>query len=395
MTGLKEEPVMDVARIADGTRTAAGRMLPWLLGGALVASELSRTGSVAHLAVCVLYGLLFWRNVLRNNWALVVIGLFAALTIKDGALFALGTGSFLAFAKAGSRVVSLFGAAAMIACLPRERLERRMLVPLGMIALVFGGSVFLMRKGALPYTLNANTFGMLVAWFPLALAALLKKKGDSYAWLGFLVLFVGFAFIEYDARIVGMPGSRTAPLAYALGALYILLPGSLRKPFALASVSGALIALVVLAFVFVPKIDQLLAGRQQLWQAYAHKGFERPLTGWGYTDEAANKLLLDAELAGKPIYGQFAATGLGPHNGFLSMFFENGLLAFLAYSALFVLAAWRTESAPGPFDASLLAYIGFMSADAMTPGGVSFLGFYLGFCLLAAGSRRELHDGRV
>lgn len=386
---------MDVARIADGTRKTAGHMLPWLLGGALVASELSRAGSVALLALCAFYGLLFWRGVLRNTWALLVIGLFAVLTLKDGALFALGTGSFLAFAKAGSRVVSLFGAAAIIACLPRERLERRMLVPLGMIALVFGGSVFLMRKGARPFTLNPNTFGMLVAWFPLALAALLKKKGGSYAWLGFLVLFTGFALIDYEARNAGMQGSRTAPLAYALGALYILLPRPLRKPFALTSVSGALVAIVVLSFVFVPKIDQILAGRQQLWQAYAHKGLERPLTGWGYTDEAANKLLLDAELAGKPIYGQFAATGLGPHNGFLSMFFENGLLAFLAYGALFVLAALRTESAPGPFDASLLAYIGFMSADAMTPGGVSFLGFYLGFCLVAAGSRRELPDGRV
>jgi O-antigen ligase len=110
---------------------------------------------------------------------------------------------------------------------------------------------------------------------------------------------------------------------------------------------------------------------------------ERPLLGWGYTDEGDNIRLVADKLRGMPIHDQFMASGLGPHNSLLAMFFENGALFALAYLALLFLRARKTGPRAGLFDVSLAAYIAFMSADAMAPGGVTFLGFYLGACLLS------------
>jgi len=158
-----------------------------------------------------------------------------------------------------------------------------------------------------------------------------------------------------------------------------------RAPRILLIVEAACAAAAIafLSLVFVPKIDAILTGRAELWTAYAAKGMERPLLGWGYTDEGDNLRLLADKLRGAPIYDQFMASGLGPHNSLLAMFFENGGLFALAYLALLLLRARRTGGRVGLFDLSLAAYLAFMSADAMAPGGITFLGFYLGACLLS------------
>jgi O-antigen ligase len=113
------------------------------------------------------------------------------------------------------------------------------------------------------------------------------------------------------------------------------------------------------------------------------KGAERPLLGWGYTEEDDNRRLVGPLLEGKRAYEMIMRKGLGPHNAFLGMFFENGAIAALFFVTLFFLRVLRSSTPFGSFDVSLIAYIAFMSSDAMNPGGLTFLGYYLGICLLA------------
>ncbi|MBL8966566.1 MAG: hypothetical protein JNG85_06100, partial [Spirochaetaceae bacterium] len=367
-------------------RRLTERALPFVLGAVLFTSELSRAGSIALLGLCLIVGFLYRREVVGDRWFLLVLSFFALIALKDGVLLALGTGSRLAFMKSSSRIPSLFGAAAMFIAVPKERREVSWLTAVGIVSIGMGTLVILMRKGLLPFTLNPNTFGMLFAWFPLGLGAMLRAKGGRAAWAGRAVLLAGLIILYTEARFLDVQGSRTAALAFALGAFYLAVPDKIRRTTAIVIAAAAILAIIVFSLHYVPALDKALAGRQELWQGYASKGLERPLLGWGFTDGEDNKRLLDSTMRGKAIYGEFAYGGLGPHNGFLAMFFENGLFVFLGYVAIFLTAVWRGRGKAGILPASLMAYVGFMSADAMAPGGITFLGFYLGLCLMAAGA---------
>jgi hypothetical protein len=373
--------------------SASAPFFPWLLGVAFAFGNIPRfywVGIGLLLFLAVWYGLWNFRAALSSRWALLVVGFFAAIALKDGILWAAGAGRFDSFAKSGSRIVSLFGAAAMLAAYPRKETERAFGLALGVSAAIIAAEALLVLWGkAGQPVMNSNTFGMLFAWLPLYFALRLREKGKAWAEiLAAVVGLAGLGLLYYHGFKLG--GDRTAPIAYAVGLVYLYLANPLRSrpsraPRALLAVEVACAAAAIafLSLVFVPKIDAILTGRAELWGAYAAKGMERPLLGWGYTDEGDNIRLVADKLRGMPIHDQFMASGLGPHNSLLAMFFENGALFALAYLALLFLRARKTGPRAGLFDVSLAAYIAFMSADAMAPGGVTFLGFYLGACLLS------------
>ncbi|HNV36965.1 MAG TPA: hypothetical protein PKL79_08095, partial [Rectinema sp.] len=115
----------------------------------------------------------------------------------------------------------------------------------------------------------------------------------------------------------------------------------------------------------------------------------QPLIGWGFTTEADNIRLVSSYMIDTPFYDAFAKTGLGPHNSFLAMFFENGVIALAGYITL-LLARIRAMRPPlTMFDVSLLAYLVFMSLDAMAPGGLTVLGYFLGICILEVPERSQ------
>lgn len=360
------------------------RFLPLVFTAAFVFSYYTRLGTIAILALCAWY--LVWNGpeVLKQRWALAFIGFFALITLKDALMWALGQGAFKSFAKSGSRVFVLAGCAAMIAAVERKKLEKALVVALGLMAFVVGAATLGRHLNLLPLMFNRNAFGMTAAWLPLAIAAKYQARGQkrdtilAAAWLA-----GGFAVLCLDAAF---SGSRTAPAAFAFGALFVLF--SRRKGVKTAAAAAVVLAVLAIGLLSATKdarIDRLLTKRQELWNAYAAKGAERPLVGWGYTEAEDNKRLMSDLLRDQPIFESFTTMGQGPHNAFLAMFFENGIVAALLFAALFVLRALKVSSPLTMFDASLIAYIAFMSADAMNPGGLTFLGFYLGICLLALG----------
>lgn len=394
---------MNATSLRERVLGASERVFPWVLGVGFAFSNVPRfywIGVGMLLFAALWYAAWNWRAAFASPWALLVLGFFAAIALKDGLLWTLGSGRFNAFAKSGSRIVSLFGVAAMLAAYRKDASERFFGLALGVSAALIAAEAFLVRAGkAAQPVMNPNTFGMLFAWLPLFAVLRLREKGK--AWTEALAAFIGLAglvILSFDG--IKAMGDRTAPLAYLLALLYVYLanPSLLRRregatgepwPRRLlcAEVVGAIIAIALLSTVYVPAVDSLLSRRQELWMAYAQKGAERPFLGWGYTEGEENRALVGAELKGKPIYEEFMGMGLGPHNAILAMFFENGALFALAYAALLWLRAKKTASRAGLFDVSLVAYIAFMSADAMAPGGITFLGFYLGACLLS-----PLHD---
>lgn len=368
---------------------------PWILGIAFVFSNIPRFYWIG-IGLIVLSALWFsaWniREVLSSRWALIVIGFFAAIALKDGVLWILGAGGFKAFAKSGSRVISLFGAAGILLAYQRKKGERLFGIALGLSAALIAAETFLVRRGlaSLPL-MSPNNFGMLFLWYPLYLVLRLREKGKG--WAEFLAAAVGLAglgILYYDG--FKAYGDRTAPIAYALALIYLYIanPSARRaarpaRPRWLLGIEviGAAATISFLCLVYVPKIDAFLSHRQELWMAYSAKGAQRPLVGWGYTEEGDNLRLMSDMLRGKPIYGEFMATGLGAHNSFLAMFFENGAVFALAYVLLLLLRARKAGGRADIFDVSLVALIGLMSADVIAPGGISFFGFYLGVCLLS------------
>jgi O-antigen ligase len=157
-------------------------------------------------------------------------------------------------------------------------------------------------------------------------------------------------------------------------------------------VSTAIVFLAVagsgyLALSYSPKIDNLLTHRQELWNAYTAKSMEKPLTGWGYADSSRAIKLLADKLANKPMNAEFTVAGNGPHNSYLAMVFENGIVALLGFTTLLVYRARQARDKPTLFDVALIGFIVFMSSDAMNAGGITFLGFFLGVCFLAVGRR--------
>lgn len=369
----------------------SAKALPFALGTAFVFSYYTNIGTGVILALSAWYLALNWRAVLGSRWALCVVGFFTAIAFKDGVMFALGEGSFRAFAKSGSRVFVLLGSAALVLAYERERLERALEAALGITFAAIGAAFLAMRAGLLPWIFNSNTFGMLGVWFPLVLAARLRRGGGRRGYLAAAgVLAAGLAVFLADA-VAATAGSRTAPPALLLGAFAILLP---KRPKRLGPIAGAavfclaLVSVTVLSIIYIPRVDKLLASRQQLWQAFSQKALEKPVLGWGFTEEDDNRRLIGPILEGKNFHQEFMEHGYGSHNSFLGMFFENGAAAALLFAALFLARVLRSGTPFGPFDASVMAYLGFMSADSMNPGGLTFLGFYLGLCLLAERSTR-------
>lgn len=380
----------------DRALDATGRVLPYLLAIAFIFSYYTYIGTAVILALCAWYLALNARAVPANRWAMVVIAFFALIAAKDGIMWLAGSGSFKALAKSGSRVFVLAGCAALLDAERGDRLERTWLKTFGITAAAMALIFALMRSGMIQRIYNVNLFGMQSLWFPLALAIGARTRSPIQA---AAILAVGLGILAFDGYWpwASFPGSRSAPLAFAATAVFALLP---RKPAtriaAAILVIAAAAGIAFLSTTYNRKLDDLLIYRQELWNAYAAKGAERPLTGWGYTESAENQALVAESLKGKRSYDQVIAIGSGPHNAFLAMFFENGIVFAIAYAALLAARFLRAGTPLGFLDLSLVAYSILMSTDAMNPGGLTFLGFFLGICLLGEGEggpNRE--NGRV
>jgi O-antigen ligase len=368
----------------------SGKILPYLFGIAFSFSSYTYVGVALTLLISAWYLALGWKKVLRDRWSLIVIGFFLAITCKDAVEFVLGNETFAAFAKSGSRIFVLAGSAVLILAYPREKLERAFLVGYGIAAAWIGLVFILMRLAVLPWIYNYNEFGDLAMWFPLLLGAGLYKKGDRKSKTMAIAIFVaGLAILCFDAVGMKIQGSRTAPVALFVGFVFTLLSGKKASRWLAAALLFAAIAsIVVLSLDFIPKIDTFLEHRQELWQAYWTKGLERPFTGWGFTQAADNIRLIEPLMRGKPYYESFIKGGSGPHNSFLAIFFENGILALLGFVAILFVRIKKASKPLSPFDIALIAYIGVISMDAMMAGGLTYLGYFLGICILAVGSDR-------
>jgi hypothetical protein len=366
---------------------ASGIALPWTLGIAFVFGDYTYIGAILTVALCLWYSAWNWRAVLSWKWAMMVLGFFAALALKDCVMWLAGAEQFISFAKSGSRIISLFGAAAILSAYEDEKAEQIYGNALGLFAAVIAVATLLIRMGKLPALLNPNSFGMDCCWFPLYLVIVLRRRGgaklESYA---ALVALAGGAIVALEA--FKNSGSRTAPIAYVVALLFIYLarPLGARR----LSIGVFILAIASIGFfsmTYLPNLDNLLSHRQELWNAYITKGAERPFLGWGYIDPTSAKSLLGSKLNSRPIYIEFMAAGYGPHNSFLAMFFENGAIAIVLYTILLIVRAAKAKKKPDLFDVSFIAFIVFMSSDAMNAGGITFLGFFLGTCLLAGGRR--------
>jgi len=366
------------------------RFLPFLFALAFSFSGYTNIAIFVILFLSFWYLILNWQIVIRDRWALFVIGFFLAIAAKDGIMFALGKGSFVAFAKSGSRPVVLAGCSAMLHAHSRKDIERALMygfwVTFSYLLIIF----ILMRFNILPMIYNANTFGMIGIW-----AAILtgtnrwqnKIKNSRLEALAILisVLILVLQDVYFSG---GFEGSRTAIFAMITAICFILFSET-KYAMVLARLELVLVLVFILigSMVFIPQLNDLLANRQYLWQAFLRKGLEQPLIGWGFTTEADNIRLVSSYMIDTPFYDAFAKTGFGPHNSFLAMFFENGVIALAGYITL-LLARIRAMRPPlTMFDVSLLAYLVFMSLDAMAPGGLTVLGYFLGICILEVPER--------
>ena len=107
---------MNYQSIRGRVLTLTEGLFPWILGIAFAFSNIPRfywIGIWLLLFSALWFSVWNFRGVFSSRWALLVIVFFAAIALKDGVLWAVGSGRFDSFAKSGSRIVSLFGAAAM------------------------------------------------------------------------------------------------------------------------------------------------------------------------------------------------------------------------------------------------------------------------------------------
>jgi O-antigen ligase len=386
---------MNFQTLRERVLSASERAFPLILGVAFAFSNIWRfywVGIGAILFSAVWFAVWNFQGVIKSRWAILVLLFFLAITMKDGILWVAGSGRFTAFAKSGSRVVSLFGAAALLTAYPAQKAERFFGIALGISALIISIATAMIHFGLLQIDeMNPNTFGMLSVW--VVFFIVVKLRSNKKIFTEILAGLAGLAGLGlFYLEGFKNTGNRTAIFAYVAALVYLYLanpvwpsrPGNRTSRYLLVlEVAGAAAAITILSIVYIPRVDAILTMRQQLWMGYAQKAAERPLLGWGYTAEAENRAILDTTFRGKPVYEVYKAMGLGPHNSLLSMFFENGIIFALGFVWLLIARAWKTENRAGLFDVSLVAYIAFMSADAMAPGGISFLGFYLGVCILS------------
>lgn len=381
VNSIEQPPADRKARMLE----VSGAVLPYALGIAFSFSSYTYIGVALTLVISAWYIALGWRKVLSDRWSLIVIGFFLAITCKDAIAFVLKTESFTAFAKSGSRVFVLAGSAALLLSYTREKIERVFMLGYGIAAVWIAIIFILMRLSVVPWLYNPNEFGDLAMWFPLLWGSSLYARGDSKSrTLAAIVLALGLAVLSFDAVGMTVQGSRTAPVAFAVGMMFIIISATKASRWlAVVLLAAAVGSILFFSIVFIPQIDMLLIHRQELWQSYWIKALQRPFTGWGFTEASDNIRLLEPIMRGKSYYPSFMIGGAGPHNSFLAIFFENGIFALIGFVAILGYRLARCARPLRPFDIALIAYIVVISLDAMMAGGLTYLGYFLGICILA------------
>ncbi len=156
-------------------------------------------------------------------------------------------------------------------------------------------------------------------------------------------------------------------------AVVLLVLGAVRGGRTAVAATAALVTLVVLLLGVDPGIRARTrsafdlpanVGRTQIWRANLDMARERPLLGWGYGNYKTVR---------QPFYDRYpdADTTAHAHNDFLQTQVDGGVVALVAFVALFVVIlvrGWRGVRALGPPDepfrslvaAALAAVIGFL-----------------------------------
>jgi|GEM_PF-469499 len=361
--------------------------LPFILPMAFVFSYWNGIGTALILAISAWYLALNWREVLTSRWALLVMGFFAAIALKDLVALALGDGSFKAFAKSGSRVFILAGSAALLQAYPRRKVEDIFAKALGAtaVAMTFYWFNVRYRLGwplSLGEVMHRNTPGLLSLWLPLYATIAADRQRGEKAWLFRLG---AFALGEIFLVILSLAGGwRVGPIAFAFISLIVALKGKIHiKTLSTVLYAASIIALLLIVAAGPERVNDILTGRLDLWRGYTAMAAERPIFGWGYTEEADNIRILGNSLEGTMIFQSFKTEGLGGHNSHLTMLFENGLFALAGFIAMFAARTLALGRKPDFFDLAFIAFIFLIASDTINPGGLRFLGYFLGICLLA------------
>lgn len=372
----------------DGVLGISGRIAPPVLALAFILSYWTAAGTVLIIPFCAWYAVFGWRKALRSVWVQAVLGFFLLLALKDFLSFLAGSGTFRSFAKSGSRGFVLLGAASFLALYGKDKAEWVFLSALAGVAAAMGiywalftAHLSLGWPKAFDETLQRNVPGQLSLWFPLGILLYARKMEGRFApvWR-----IAAFAFGEVFMIFLSLSGGwRVGPLAFAVLGLGLFLPWPrVRHYFVPSLLLLSLLALFGLMGTSDRRFNRLLFYRIDLWNAYAAKAMERPLLGWGYSEPERNKDLAAEDLKGTMAFEEFAQVGLGPHNAYIAMVFENGLVALAGFVALLFFRAFSIRSPPSFFDLSFAAFIFLLALDAMNPGGLRFLGFFLSFCLI-------------
>lgn len=364
----------------------SGYVLPWILGIAFTLGDFGYIGAGITIAICLWYGAWNWRAVIHWKWAMIVIAFFAAIALKDCALWLAGNCLFVSVAKSSSRIVSLFGISAILKAYEPEIVEKLFGRALGVFFVAIFCITVMINIRVIPEIINPNSFGMDCIWFALfvILSTVKDKKGIKGEILTGSLVLLGAAIFTFNALI--LKGSRTALLAYVLAIAFIYISRYRNARWiSVLFLAAAIAGTFAVAISFSSRLDNVLTYRQELWNSYLLRASERLWTGWGYLDPGNAGVLLGDMMKDRVLFYDFKRFGLGPHNSFLTMLFENGLAFLILYIGLLFARAWKTKGENDFFDTVFATYIWFMTTDAMTTGGITFLGFFLGVSLLAGG----------
>jgi O-antigen ligase len=241
---------------------------------------------------------------------------------------------------------------------------------------VWGSGATGLRYVALGF--DPNDLGLMLGiGIPIAWYLFLNRRG--------IIRFLGAAYLPLAVPAILLTASRAAFLA-SIGALLIVpLTVSLRSIRSMVITAAVLLLASGTAALIVPEYNWnrvltagnelsgggTMSGRVMIWAAGRRAFQDRPVLGAG-----AGAFMAAVE----PMIGPRNA----PHNVFLAILVEQGIVGFFAFFALLAVCGWRAYRLP-PLERKVWAVIGFVwLVGAMSLGWQYRKLTWLLFGLLAA-----------
>lgn len=382
-----------------------GRVLGLSLAFLLPVAAASPKGLTTLFVVTAL--LLAWRswqekrklNLPRGFW------LFAAALLGYGALSLLWSVSLSdGIGKLGQLIGVLVGMAVLWdAALGLSWEEHKRMIPImafgSLVGLAFVafeawqhdpvGRFFMALGGASPEQLQSHAVSKALLKIAAPAAALavwptcvaFRRRWGGWAALGFMGLtFALLLWLLSDAAI----------LAFLAGAM-VYLPAR-HSPRFVARLSAAMVVILALATPAlitrlpspddmvraVPQISNSAHHRFTIWKFATERVFERPWFGWGLDSSRAipggKKIIqVDADIPGRavPLRMTEELLPLHPHNAFLQLWLEFGIIGLLPLMALFARAPlWLAKTFCNAEEraAALSLFAGFVVISALSFG---------------------------